>query len=423
MTVKNRFRPTSNFLDTVEQRWEQMTADSMDVVDDVRLYRDKKVIDGIIISSSGDKWHAGTQQREIEDELSNKIIVNSYCVRFIDTTEFSNDNPHSSKLNPLDAKSKDEFLDLRAMLKTRALQENNSIFGWGGKMLAIGSIVKCELRGNTWWVIDGTERKHPAWQELTDRIKGSKASSGQAAMEQHGGGGSCGPGCSRHPGNAAYGTGASGGAGYAGSQQSSKKPPKNIANPASNCNVPIEGRALLDMIAFNESRGAYNIRYGGDQAIEVTDFSDHPRKKETITRGYNAGEKSSAAGRYQFIEKTWDRIAKQENITDFSPESQDQAAWALAVADYKTKTKGRNLLHDLKNGSPESLNRIGRALSATWTSLPGSTSGEQLTSDSQFVEGYNNLLQNQEKIQVDNEMPCMDEATGTPEIEVSMNFS
>ena len=415
MAIKRRFRQTSDFLDTVEQRWEQLTADNMDVNDDVRLYRDGSVFSAIIISTACGEW-GGTQTRIIEDEITGEIKINSYNIRFIDSSQFVNDSPHKSKIDPLSAKSKQEFEDLRSMLKTRALQENQSLFGLSGNMLKIGSIVKCELRGDTWWIVDAIERKHPDWNAFVDRIDGKNQESGKDCMEQYGGGGCCGPGCSRHPGSAGYGMGASGGSdggGYAGSQQSSKKPPKAVANPASNCDVPIEGRALLDMIAFNESRGAYNIRYGGDQAIEVTDFSDHPRKAERITRGYNTGKKSSAAGRYQFIEKTWDSIAKQEGLKDFSPESQDQAAYALAVRDYKAKT-GRSLQKDLKSGTPDDLNRIGRALSATWTSLPGSTSGEQLTSDSQFVEGYNNLLENQKRIEGINGNGCSDNIVGAP---------
>lgn len=386
MGIKRRFRQTSDFLDTVEQRWEQHTADNMDVNDDVRLYRDTNVISGIILSDNGEEF-GGKAKRVIRDKLTNEIMVNSYHIRFIDTSEFSDDNPHRSKPNPLLAKTKEEFLQLRSLLGTRVLQEDKSVFGLSGNHLKIGTVAKCELREDTWWVVDAVERKHPSWLELVKRLEGQNKNSAKNCMEEKGRNGCCCPGSSRNPVSSASGA-------TTGATTSRGGVPETIANPASNCDVPLEGRALLDMIAYNESRGAYNIRYGGDQAIEVTDFSDHPRKAERITRGYNTGKRSSAAGRYQFITKTWDDIAKQEGITDFSPASQDKAAWALAIRDYKANT-GRDLMTDLKSGTPGDLNRIGRSLSKTWTSLPGSTSGEELTSDSQFVEGYNNLLNNQ----------------------------
>lgn len=144
-----------------------------------------------------------------------------------------------------------------------------------------------------------------------------------------------------------------------------------------------EQKALLDAIAGPESRGQYDIIYGGDR---FEDFSDHPGEYKTITSGPNKGKKSSAAGKYQFLESTWDDIAAQEGLTDFSPQSQDTAALALARRDYKAST-GRSLDSDLSAGE---LERIAKGLSGTWTSLPSGI--EQGTTTSRFANAYNSAL-------------------------------
>ena len=359
--------------------------------EDASLSTTRLTYQATILSDTGE--YGGFRKVIIPDPVRGQVVYNSFEIRFDKESSQGREAknyPHRLFEDPLMADDLEGFKARKRTQNTRAVCEQGSFIG---ELLMgtidVGSIVKVRKEGEIYYIIENTKRVDEKFTNFVNRISGkSKPTKGSDSFKNNN--------------NQTSPPGAHANSPYSSERKTSTVSkggvPKTIANPASNCDVPIEGRALLDMIAYNESRGSYNIRYGGDQAIEITDFSDHPRKAERITRGYNTGKKSSAAGRYQFITSTWDDISKQEGITDFTPESQDRAAYALAVRDYEARNPGRDLLKDLQSGTPEDLNRIGRSLSQTWTSLPGSTSGEQLTSDSQFVEGYNNLLEKQKEL-------------------------
>lgn len=147
--------------------------------------------------------------------------------------------------------------------------------------------------------------------------------------------------------------------------------------------LPSVARALLETIAGPESAGDYNVIYGGSR---FSDYADHPRQYIEITSGPNKGKKSSAAGKYQFIGSTWDDQASKLGLTDFSPASQDAAAWNLAQEQYRRDT-GRNLLSDLQAGD---LSRVPSSLRSQWTSLPGGI--EQGIGPGQFASAYQRAL-------------------------------
>ena len=150
--------------------------------------------------------------------------------------------------------------------------------------------------------------------------------------------------------------------------------------------------ALIGAIVGPESAGKYNVMYGGDT---FDDYSDHPRVAHTIRSGPNKGKKSTAAGIGQFLSGTWDSIASELGLTDFSPESQRAAVWGLAERDYK-KATGRSLENDLASataaGDENAIGKIGKALSGTWTSLPGGI--EQQLSEKQFARAFMGNIEN-----------------------------
>lgn len=128
--------------------------------------------------------------------------------------------------------------------------------------------------------------------------------------------------------------------------------------------LPAGAAPLLNAIAGVESPD-YATMYGGGK---FTDFSKHPNKRVLITSGPNKGKYSTAAGRYQFIKSTWDAAANALGLTDFSPESQDRAAWWLAQRDYLRKS-GRDISADLKSGDPALVDLVRKTLGGSGTNV------------------------------------------------------
>jgi muramidase (phage lysozyme) len=123
--------------------------------------------------------------------------------------------------------------------------------------------------------------------------------------------------------------------------------PPDVETTAFDKTIPPEKRAFLDLIASGESKGAYNIQYGGGH---FSSYAQHPG--------------GGAAGRYQDLPNTWAGLQKKYGIPDFSPTSQDVGNVLLAQDDYFKKT-GRDLWADVKSGEWE---RIKAGLQGTWVS-------------------------------------------------------
>lgn len=139
----------------------------------------------------------------------------------------------------------------------------------------------------------------------------------------------------------------------------------------------VNERAFLDMIAVAEGTAntgdrGYNVLFGGGEfwgADQIPrtfdDYQDHPR--QLITRTFRNGltVTSSAAGRYQFLRRTWDDIAPRIGLTDFSPDSQDRAALELI--------RRNGALPMVQAGRfADAVRKVRR----TWASLPGAGYGQ-----------------------------------------------
>lgn len=119
-------------------------------------------------------------------------------------------------------------------------------------------------------------------------------------------------------------------------------------------------RAFLDMLAFAEGTSGpdgYRTRFGG---ALFDSYADHPRIYTDFTNYRGEKLRSSAAGRYQFLVKTWDTLKRRLGLPDFGPESQDRAALELI--------RERGALNDVRAG------RFAAAVAKVapvWASMPG----------------------------------------------------
>jgi len=116
---------------------------------------------------------------------------------------------------------------------------------------------------------------------------------------------------------------------------------------------------MLDLIANAEGvQHGYNTLFGNER---LSDLSWHPGVKKGFTQTDGKKNTTTAAGRYQFLEDTWNGVAKQLGLKDFSPKNQDIAAVALLA-------QNGALPSVLKGDFKTAVQKSG----STWASLPSS---------------------------------------------------
>lgn len=137
-------------------------------------------------------------------------------------------------------------------------------------------------------------------------------------------------------------------------------------------------RIMLDTISRTEGtyggKNSYAV-YGGKVTNQLPNLAAHPGSSGAWNFRWNDGrvDKSTAAGRYQMIAPTWERLAKQYGFTDFSERNQDLAAIALMAE--------RGALKDIVNQDYQAaMQKLGR----TWASLPSSKAAQAKRSQDEF---------------------------------------
>ncbi|ESA34116.1 wd-40 repeat-containing protein [Leptolyngbya sp. Heron Island J] len=141
-------------------------------------------------------------------------------------------------------------------------------------------------------------------------------------------------------------------------------------------------KAFLDTIAWSLRTQSlpsnYDIVLDGS---EFEDFSDHPRKRTCVDSYFGLEEICGySAGRYHIIPETWDWVADQLNLNDFSPASQDLAAIELL------REKGS--LDQIETGNFKSA--VYNA-SSYWVTLPDSDGESYYADDGYQARSIDNL--------------------------------
>lgn len=129
-----------------------------------------------------------------------------------------------------------------------------------------------------------------------------------------------------------------------------------LAKELDNPNV----QTFLDLISAAEGtvENGYRTAFGGGQ---IPSLADHPRVAHKFKQTNGKTNTTTAAGRYQYLERTWDDVAARLGLTDFSERSQDLGAIELL--------RRAGALEDIKKGDfATALKKSGK----TWASLPSS---------------------------------------------------
>lgn len=142
--------------------------------------------------------------------------------------------------------------------------------------------------------------------------------------------------------------------------------------------------AFLSALAFSEGTdkpGQPTLNKGYDVIVGgalFSDYSDHPRVLVPLPR---LGIKSTAAGRYQILERYYDHYKAQLKLKDFSPESQDAIAWQLIG---ECKAQGDVLAGNFETAIAKCRSR--------WASLPGAGYGQHEHKMSDLRRAYDDAI-------------------------------
>lgn len=126
-------------------------------------------------------------------------------------------------------------------------------------------------------------------------------------------------------------------------------------------------KALHDTIAYAEgtrdySHDGYDVMYSYKIATSCT---NHPNQCLRFGRTC-----STAAGRYQYLKGTWDRVKAARGLSSFEPQNQEQGAeWLVSTARKVTIAQERAM-------TPSEFNNMLSKLSYEWASFPPGRYGQ-----------------------------------------------
>nr|DAK11903.1 MAG TPA: lysozyme [Caudoviricetes sp.] len=123
-------------------------------------------------------------------------------------------------------------------------------------------------------------------------------------------------------------------------------------------------RRALDIIAASENAD-YNTTFGGGT---FDDFSRHPNIQRKFKQKDGTTNSSGAAGRYQFLKKTWDDLRNDLGLKDFSPRNQDIGA--LALLDQARGSGGKSALELALEGNYQGMVEKAGNIWASFPSAP-----------------------------------------------------
>lgn len=132
--------------------------------------------------------------------------------------------------------------------------------------------------------------------------------------------------------------------------------------------------AFLWMIRVSEGTSGpngYRTMVGGGL---FDSYDDHPRILVPLP---NLGIKSSAAGAYQILRRTWDGVRAKLKLSDFSPAAQDAAATELI--------RQRGALEDVTAGR---FDTAVEKCKKEWASLPGAGYGQRENTIARLQTAY-----------------------------------
>lgn len=142
--------------------------------------------------------------------------------------------------------------------------------------------------------------------------------------------------------------------------------------------------AFLDMLAFSElgedipklSDDGYNVIVGSTKTalILFNDYSKHPNKLVKLPK---LGIASTAAGRYQLLNRYYAPYATLLGLKDFSPVSQDRIALQ--------QIKERKAIALIDGGL---ITQAIMQCSNIWASLPGNNYGQHQNSMAKLIAAY-----------------------------------